>query len=103
MSSLHRKVVEIELLPLVWVLLSCVIGLGISFSGTMCRDVLSATSFDVLGNCNKYLTLAFNSIVLGSSTTPLSLFGVLLALTGGALYSPAGGLLVSRLTAKKKD
>ena len=28
MSSLHRKVVEIELLPLFWVLLSCVIGLG---------------------------------------------------------------------------
>ena len=58
-------------------------------SGIKCRDTLSATSFDVLGNCTKYATLAINALVLGSSTNALSLAGILLALTGSALYSPA--------------
>ena len=58
-------------------------------SGIKCRDTLSATSFDVLGNCTKYATLAINALVLGSSTNAISLAGILLALTGSALYSPA--------------
>jgi len=76
--------------------LSCVMGLGISMSGIKCRDILSATSFDVLGNCTKYATLAINAVVLGSSTNAVSLAGILLALTGSALYSPAGALLLSK-------
>eukprot|EP00285_Hemiselmis_virescens_P005529 CAMPEP_0173402470 /NCGR_PEP_ID=MMETSP1356-20130122/54022_1 /TAXON_ID=77927 ORGANISM="Hemiselmis virescens, Strain PCC157" /NCGR_SAMPLE_ID=MMETSP1356 /ASSEMBLY_ACC=CAM_ASM_000847 /LENGTH=262 /DNA_ID=CAMNT_0014362809 /DNA_START=29 /DNA_END=814 /DNA_ORIENTATION=- len=45
------------------VLASCFMGLGISMSGVACRSVLSATSFDVLGNCTKYLTLAISALM----------------------------------------
>ena len=61
------------------------------------RDILSATSFDVLGNTTKYLTLAINAVLLGSSTNTVALIGILLALTGSALYSPAGAFLASKL------
>merc|ERR1712072_1245025 len=40
------------------VLLSCFMGLGISVAGTRCRELFSATGFDVLGNMNKFLSIA---------------------------------------------
>merc|ERR1719183_2180120 len=69
-------------------------GLGISMSGIKCRETLSATSFDVLGNANKYATLAVNAVILGSSTNRMSFGGIITALTGSFLYSPAGAVLI---------
>lgn len=71
-------------------ILSCVMGLGISMSGTKCRDVLSATSFDVLGNCTKYLTLGLSAILLDTRNSLVSIVGICIALSGTMLYSPAG-------------
>jgi hypothetical protein len=45
------------------IVLSCVIGTVISHAGTACRELLSATSFNVAGNLNKVLSLF--------STTPI--------------------------------
>lgn len=93
LEMVAQRLVTMEIGGATVVLLSCVMGLGISLSGTKCRDVLTATSFDVLGNCTKYLTLGM-SYLLGSSTSAGSYIGVLIALTGCALYSPAGELLL---------
>jgi solute carrier family 35 len=84
-------------------ILSCVMGLGISMSGTKCRDVLSATSFDVLGNCTKYLTLGLSALLLDTQNSPASIFGICIALSGTVLYSPAGEKLwqISKLTVQK--
>ena len=62
---------------------------GISQTGTVCRSSLSATGFDVLGNSTKYATLFFSVVVFGSSVPATSLLGVLVALTGGVIYSSA--------------
>jgi len=83
------------------VVLSCLIGFGISMSGTACRDVLTATSFDVLGNCTKYLTLAFSIAFLGSQASWVGIMGVLIALTGGAVYSPAGEYVIRTVTGRR--
>lgn len=56
--------------------------------------MLSATSFDVLGNCTKYLTLAVSAIFLGSTNSAASIGGIVIALTGCAIYSPAGGYVI---------
>lgn len=45
------------------VLMSCIIGIGISISGFMCREAISATSFSVVGNMNKVLTVFINFLV----------------------------------------
>ena len=73
--------------------LSCVMGLGISMSGTKCRDVLSATSFDVLGNCTKYFTLGISALVSDTHNSTISIVGICIALSGAVLYSPAGETL----------
>jgi len=72
------------------VLLSCFMGLGLSVAGTKCRDVFSATSFDVLGNMNKIVSILLSRILLGSVMSTQSAMGLLLAMTGGMLYSPLG-------------
>eukprot|EP00293_Proteomonas_sulcata_P006393 CAMPEP_0184318930 /NCGR_PEP_ID=MMETSP1049-20130417/105672_1 /TAXON_ID=77928 /ORGANISM="Proteomonas sulcata, Strain CCMP704" /LENGTH=144 /DNA_ID=CAMNT_0026638893 /DNA_START=59 /DNA_END=493 /DNA_ORIENTATION=- len=90
LSEVVETTLGLSLMPGMIVLLSCVMGLGISMSGTKCREVLSATSFDVLGNSTKYLTLAMSMIFLNSKPSTVSLIGVIVALTGGAFYSPAG-------------
>ncbi len=78
--------------------LSCLMGFGISMSGTKCREVLSATSFDVLGSCTKYLTLALSTMILRARNSVLSIVGICIALSGTVLYSPAGDMLCRLLT-----
>jgi len=68
------------------VLLSCVIGIGISISGFMCREAISATSFSVVGNMNKVLTVFINFLIFQNA----SMWGIaslLICLFGGAYYA----------------
>eukprot|EP00802_Teleaulax_amphioxeia_P005501 Tamp_05505.p1 GENE.Tamp_05505~~Tamp_05505.p1 ORF type:complete len:339 (-),score=13.27 Tamp_05505:1936-2859(-) len=83
-----RRLQEFSHVDFFVLILSCLGGFGISVSGTVCRQALTATGFDVLGNSTKYATLGFNALALGSSVTSQAMFGVIIALTGGVLYSP---------------
>jgi solute carrier family 35 protein len=93
LGRMHELLLKFSSMDFFVIFLSCVGGFGISFSGTCCRQMLSATGFDVLGNCTKYATLAFNAFLLGSNLSAASMAGVLLALSGGVLYSPASSLV----------
>jgi len=66
---------------------SLIVVAGISQTGSICRDALSATGFDVLGNSTKYATLLLSVLLWESPITSMSLMGVLVALTGGVVYS----------------
>jgi drug/metabolite transporter (DMT)-like permease len=81
--------------------LSCLMGFGISMSGTKCREVLSATSFDVLGSCTKYLTLVLSIMILRAQNSVLSIVGICIALSGTVLYSPAGDMLCRSIGQKQ--
>jgi drug/metabolite transporter (DMT)-like permease len=69
------------------VLGSCVMGFGISLFGTICRNAVSATAFNILGNLNKFATIAFSAVFLGSRNSPTAISGLILSLVGGAVYS----------------
>jgi len=71
----------------IMVVLSCLMGLGISISGFMCRELISATSFSVVGNMNKVLTVFINFFVWDSHASLLGLFCLSLCLVGGAYYA----------------
>ena len=72
---------------------SCVMGFVISLAGTACRDAVSATAFNILGNLNKFVTILFSSILFGSQNSVLALSGLFVSLSGGAIYS-LGDLLL---------
>jgi len=67
--------------------LSCFMGTAISMCGTACRDLLSATSFNIAGNLNKFLTILMSVAFLETRIVAQSAIGLFLALSGGAAYA----------------
>ena len=75
--------------PVCWLALvaSCFLGTAISFTGTVLRDLVSATSFNVAGNANKFLTVAISTVVFKTFNTANAFLGLGVALLGAGLYA----------------
>jgi len=69
------------------VLMSCIVGIGISISGFMCREAISATSFSVVGNMNKVFTVFVNFLIWDHHASPSGIASLLICLVGGAYYA----------------
>ena len=78
---------NMDLPSLIMVIVSCIMGFGISLAGTMCRDLVSATSFNVAGNVNKFLTVLLSMVMFNSYPGAVAVLGLLMALGGGASYA----------------
>lgn len=66
---------------------SCLLGLMIGFFASVTRDALSATAFDVLSNTSKFFTIALSVALFHSRLSYLSCIGLLISVSGGALFS----------------
>eukprot|EP00658_Telonema_sp_P-2_P038082 TRINITY_DN2736_c0_g2_i4.p1 TRINITY_DN2736_c0_g2~~TRINITY_DN2736_c0_g2_i4.p1 ORF type:complete len:173 (+),score=42.94 TRINITY_DN2736_c0_g2_i4:240-758(+) len=98
LSTCFSALMNLNTQGILIVTLSCVMGLGISVAGTRCREAFSATGFDVLGNMNKFISIALSRLLLGSIVSSQSLAGLIVALLGGVLYSPLGSRLINKMT-----
>lgn len=68
------------------VLMSCVIGIGIGYSGWQCRSLISATSYTVVGVLNKLVTVFISVILWSNSTGFVAFLSLFLCIMGGAIY-----------------
>lgn len=59
------------------------------YTSWSCIDLLSATSYTLVGVVNKFLTVLLNVIIWDKHSTPLGLFAVCLCLGGGVFYEQA--------------
>jgi hypothetical protein len=57
-----------------------------SYSGWLCRGMLSATSFTLVGVVNKFLTILLNVLVWDKHSTGLGLVAVSICLIAGVFY-----------------
>jgi hypothetical protein len=72
-----------------FLLMGCVTGTGIGYSGWWCRDKVSATSFTLIGVMNKCLTILIN-LSMWDQHAPLGgIASLFLCLVGGSLYQQA--------------
>ncbi len=71
------------------VILGCLVGTGIGYSGWWCRDKVSATSFTLIGVLNKCLTVFMNVLIWDQHATPLGIVSLFLCLVGGSFYQQA--------------
>lgn len=73
----------------VFVLLSCIAGVGMSYFSFALRAEISATSFSVVGNVCKVLTIAVNVLIWDKHANAYGLAALMLSLTMGSLYKQA--------------
>jgi len=69
-----------------WVSMSCIFGIAIGYSGWWCRDLISATSYTLVGVINKMLTVTVSVLFINKSASPMAIGALLLCLIAGTQY-----------------
>lgn len=93
----HKQLVavasELNSLGVFWIVCSCVVGVGISFTGILVQSIISATSFLVMINANKFVIILLEVCYLHDSKmlTPLQIVGAFIAVLGSVVYGWAKG------------
>jgi len=72
-----------------WILCSCLVGVGISYTGIWCQSLISATSFLILINVNKFAIIGIEAIFLSKELTWAQVMGALITIFGGVTYGKA--------------
>ena len=84
-----------------WLALSCVVGVCIGWAGVNAQFYLTATSFMVVGNVNKFIVIAVGMLAMGESSSWEAIVGCVIAITGGFGYGLARMNLNEQEKAKK--
>eukprot|EP00930_Biecheleria_cincta_P025822 TRINITY_DN1831_c0_g1_i1.p1 TRINITY_DN1831_c0_g1~~TRINITY_DN1831_c0_g1_i1.p1 ORF type:complete len:323 (-),score=57.18 TRINITY_DN1831_c0_g1_i1:62-1030(-) len=89
-SALPTVLAALTPLDSLFILLTCVIGLGISYSGIWAQSLISATSFLVMINANKFFIIGIEAFGLHTKVlTKTQVAGASLTLIGAILYGRA--------------
>lgn len=77
-----------NLVPVGWVylIISCIIGTGISYAGWWCRDVTSATTYTLIGVLNKLGTIAVSLLVMEDHASWGGVASLMCCIVGGSFY-----------------
>lgn len=75
-----------RLITVYWVGLSCLLGLGISWTGFKCQSLITATAYTVVGVINKMLTVVVNVLIWEQHASPAGLLSLGICLLGGSLF-----------------
>merc|ERR1719217_1789573 len=79
------------------VVASCLVGVGIGYAGVWAQSLISATSFLVLVNVNKFAIIFVEVAVLKSKVlAPVQLLGCVIAILSGVWYARAKDQLDSK-------
>ena len=70
-------------------LFSCITGTLIGYTAWLCRGMLSATTFTLVGVVNKFLTILLNILIWDKHASPLGTLAVCVCLGAGVFYRQA--------------
>jgi len=70
-------------------ILGCLVGTGIGYSGWWCRGKVSATSFTLIGVVNKCLTILLNVFIWDQHAKPGGIASLFVCIAGGIIYQQA--------------
>lgn len=70
-----------------WVLASCIVGVGLSYTGIWAQSMITATSFLVLVNANKFLVIGFEATFGTKHLTVVQYIGSSISIVGALLYA----------------
>merc|ERR1719356_2436677 len=102
-AEIPEAVAGLSAAGVVWVILSCLVGGAISYTGIWAQSMISATSFLVLVNANKFVIIFIEAFCLKSKTlTPIQIFGACVTIVGGVLYGKAREQIEAEIKAKRE-
>jgi len=70
-------------------LFSCFAGTMIGYTGWLCRGMVSATTYTLVGVVNKFITVLLNVIMWDKHSTPSGILAVCVCLLAGMFYQQA--------------
>merc|ERR1711862_985287 len=94
-AHLHARTTEQNDAPLLspaglsLLLLGCIVGTGIGYTGWWCRSKVSAASYTLIGVMNKCLTVLVNLFIWDQHASSEGIFSLCLCLLGGGIYKQA--------------
>lgn len=81
-----RHLVELNQESMAYVLLSCLVSVGISYTGVWAQSLISATSFLMLVNANKFIIIFIEAFWQQLVINRLQLLGAVLAVGSSVAY-----------------
>ncbi|KAG7356231.1 triose-phosphate transporter family protein [Nitzschia inconspicua] len=70
-------------------IIGSLVGTGIGYSSWWCREMVSATSFTLIGVINKCLTILLNLLIWDQHAKPGGIFCLFVCIAGGMIYQQA--------------
>lgn len=103
-SAVPHVVAQLTLWHKVVIALTCVIGLGISYCGIWTQSLISATSFLVMTNANKFVIIGIEAFGLHTKILgPTQTIGATVTLLGACLYAQARREIEAEAEAEEKQ
>jgi len=85
----------------VLLLVSCVAGVAIGYAGINAQRHLTATSFLVVGNVNKFVVIFVGMAFMSEASSWQAVLGCIIAISGGVMYALARNRLADKIKAQK--
>eukprot|EP00415_Alexandrium_ostenfeldii_P002128 UN2128 len=81
---------DLDAFGIIMVIASCIVGVGISYCGIWAQSLISATSFLVLVNANKFVIIFVEAFCMHAKVLkPIQIVGACVAIIGGVTYGKA--------------
>lgn len=104
-QELRTVMAKMHMLDYLWLVLSCLVGVGISFSAIWAQSLISATSMLVLTNSNKFIVIILELFVMPdkSNLTVAQIGGAMLTIVSTVMYAMAREAEDAEKKAKEKN
>lgn len=104
-EDISTKLEELPANGAMILIFSCIVGTLIGYTGWLCRGMVSATTYTLVGVVNKFLTVLLNVLLWDKHSSPFGLFAVCVCLCSGSLYqqSPRRDEARKQLPAEGED
>jgi len=90
LSHVHTAIGHLSQLDVFYLIMSCIIGLGISYTGVWAQSLISATSFLVMVNANKFIIIGIEAFVMHSKALNfIQACGACITILGACFYGQA--------------
>lgn len=102
-AEIPEAVEHLSIAGAIWVILSCVVGVAISYTGIWAQSMISATSFLVLVNANKFVIIFIEAFCMKTKTlSTIQVVGACITILGGVFYGKAREAIEAEVKAGKE-